>query len=66
MESFHFAFGGEDAFVLCDLPDNAAAAAVAMAASSSGLVGVRTVVLLTPGEVDEAAKRQVNYKAPGK
>ena len=66
LECFHFAFGGEDAYVICDLPDNAAAAALAMNASSSGLVGVRTVVLLTPGEVDEAAKRQVNYRAPGK
>jgi uncharacterized protein with GYD domain len=66
LESFHFAFGGEDAYVIADLPDNAAAAALAMTASSSGLVGVRTVVLLTPGEVDEAAKRQVSYRAPGK
>jgi uncharacterized protein with GYD domain len=66
VECFHFAFGGEDAYVICDLPDNAAAAALAMTASSSGLVGVRTVVLLTPGEVDEAAKRQVSYRAPGK
>lgn len=65
MESFYFAFGGEDAYVVCDLPDNAAAAALAMTVSASGLVGVRTVVLLSPGEVDEAAKRQVSYRAPG-
>lgn len=66
LESFYFAFGGEDAYVIVDLPDNAAAAALAMTVASTGLVGVRTVVLLAPGEVDEAAKRQVNYKAPGK
>ena len=66
LESFYFAFGGEDAYVICDLPDNAAAAALAMTASSSGLVGVRTVVLMAPGEIDEAAKRQVSYRAPGK
>ena len=66
MESFHFAFGGEDAYVICDFPDHAAAAALAMTVSSTGLVGVRTVVLLTPGEVDEAAKRQVTYRAPGR
>src|SRR2546421_337324 len=65
VESFYFAFGGEDAYVVCDLPDNAAAAALAMTVSASGLVGVRTVVLLAPGEVDEAAKRQVSYRAPG-
>jgi uncharacterized protein with GYD domain len=66
VESFYFAFGGEDVYVICDFPDNAAAAALAMTVSSSGLVGVRTVVLLTPGDVDEAAKRQVSYRPPGK
>ena len=31
-----------------------------------GLVGAKTVVLLTPAEIDEAAKRQVTYTPPGK
>jgi uncharacterized protein with GYD domain len=66
LESFYFGFGGEDAYVVCDLPDNSAAASLAMAAASSGLMGVKTVVLITPGEVDEAAKRSVNYRPPGK
>jgi uncharacterized protein with GYD domain len=66
VESFYFGFGGEDAYVIVDLPDNQSAAALAMTASASGLVGVRTVVLLTPAEVDEAAKRQVNYRPPGR
>jgi uncharacterized protein with GYD domain len=64
LERFYFAFGGEDAYVIVDMPDNASVAALAMTAASSGQVGVRTVVLLTPGEVDEAAKRQVTYKPP--
>jgi len=29
------------------------------------MVGARTTVLLTPGEMDEAVKRQVAYRAPG-
>lgn len=66
MQSFHFAFGGGDAYVLVDLPDNIAAAALGLAVSSTGLASVKTVVLLTPAEVDEAAKRDVSYKAPGK
>ena len=65
MESFHFAFGVDDAYVVVDMPDNVAAAAVAMAVSSTGLAACRVVVLLTPSEIDEAAKRQVAYKAPG-
>jgi uncharacterized protein with GYD domain len=66
MESFHFAFGEDDAFVLVDMPDNVAAAAIAMAVSATGLAGVRVVVLLTPSEIDDAAKRQVAYTPPGK
>ncbi len=66
VDSFYFAFGGEDVYVVCDLPDNSAAAALAMNVSSAGLVNIRTIVLLTPGEVDEAAKLQVSYKPPGK
>jgi uncharacterized protein with GYD domain len=66
MQSFHFAFGGDDAYVLVDLPDNVAAAALGLAVSSTGLASVKTVVLLTPAEIDEAAKRDVSYKAPGK
>jgi uncharacterized protein with GYD domain len=66
VQSFHFAFGAEDAYLIVELPDNIAAASVGMAVSSSGLTSVKTVVLLTPAEVDEAAKRQVTYTPPGK
>ena len=66
VQSFHFAFGADDAYVIVELPDNIAAAALGMAVSSTGLTSVKTVVLLTPGEVDEAAKRQVAYTPPGK
>jgi uncharacterized protein with GYD domain len=66
MESFHFAFGEDDAFIILDMPDNIAAAAIAMAVSAAGLVAARVVVLLTPSEIDEAAKRQVTYTPPGK
>ncbi len=65
VESFHYAFGADDVFVIVDLPDNVAAAAIAMAVSATGMVGIRIVVLLTPAEIDEAAKRQVAYTPPG-
>ena len=66
LESFHFAFGGDDVYAIADLPDNESAAALALAVSASGVVGVRTVVLLTPAEVDGAAKRHVDYRPPGR
>lgn len=65
MESFHFAFGDADVYTVCELPDNESAAAVALAVNSAGGATVRTVVLLTPEEVDAAAKRSVDYRPPG-
>ena len=43
METFDFAFGEDDVYTLCELPDNQAAAAVALAVNSTGLAHVRTV-----------------------
>ena len=65
LESFHFAFGESDAYVIVDLPDNESATAVALTVNASGGASVRTAVLLTPEEVDAAAKRSVDYRPPG-
>ena len=64
LESFHFAFGERDAYVIVDLPDNETAAAVALTVNASGAVAAKTVVLLTPEEVDAAAERSVDYRPP--
>jgi uncharacterized protein with GYD domain len=65
MESFDFAFGEDDVFTLVELPDNKAAAAVALAVNSTGLAHVRTVVLMSPEEVDAATRQDVSYTPPG-
>ena len=65
LESFYFAFGDRDAYVVCDLPDNESATAIALTVNAAGGATVRTVVLLTPEEVDAAAKRSVEYRPPG-
>jgi uncharacterized protein with GYD domain len=65
LESFYFGFGDHDAYVVVDLPDNEAAAAVALTVNASGGATIRTTVLLTPEQVDEAGKRSVAYRAPG-
>ncbi|MEP7182415.1 MAG: GYD domain-containing protein [Betaproteobacteria bacterium] len=65
LESFHFAFGGVDAYVIADLPDNVTAAAVALAVSQSGVASTKTVVLLTCEETDAATKKSVAYRPPG-
>jgi uncharacterized protein with GYD domain len=66
VESFHFAFGDEDAYVICDLPDNKAAASLAMTVSASGRVAITTVPLLTVDEMDTiAAGKSLSYTPPG-
>ncbi len=64
LEHFYFAFGDHDAFAIADLPNNESAAAFALAVSEAGGASVRTVVLLTPEEVDAAAKQAVEYRPP--
>jgi uncharacterized protein with GYD domain len=66
MEAFYFAFGEHDAIVLIDAPDNASVAAASMAINASGAVQTKTVVLLTPEEVDQAAKKTTTYQPPGR
>lgn len=65
IEAYYFAFGSDDFFLIADLPGNAAAAAGALTASASGALGVRTIVLLTPEEIDAATKLSPNYRPPG-
>ena len=66
LESFYFAFGGDDVYVIVDVPDNAAAMAMAATVGSSGAIeSYETVVLLTPAEVDKAMDVTVEYAPPG-
>lgn len=65
VDSFYFAFGDCDVVVIADFPDNVSAAALALAVGSSGGASVRTTVLLSPKEIDKAAKKQVAYQPPG-
>jgi hypothetical protein len=65
VDEFFFAFGSTDVFVIADFPDNVSAAALALAVTGGGGAMVRTVVLLTTAEVDQAAGRTVSYRPPG-
>ena len=65
MESFYFAFGEHDVYVIAELPDDVAAAAVGLRINSSGLVSISTTVLLSPEDIDAASKKSVSYRAPG-
>jgi len=65
LEAFYYAFGDTDAYVIVDLPDNATATALALTVNSSGVAVVKTTVLMTPEDVDAAAKKSPSYRAPG-
>lgn len=64
LEAFYYV-SNCDAYVICELPDVASAAAVALTIKSTGLGSISTEVLLNPEEVDKATKLAVNYRSPG-
>jgi uncharacterized protein with GYD domain len=66
MESFYFAFGETDAYVVVDVPDHVTMAALALTITASGVVATRTTVLMTPEEVDAATAKAPDYRAPGR
>jgi uncharacterized protein with GYD domain len=65
MESFYFAFGDADVYVIAELPSDEAATALALSINQSAATKIRTVVLLTPEQVDAASKMVPEYKPPG-
>ena len=66
LEAMYFAFGDVDCYSIVDLPDNVSAAALAFAVNESGAIATKTVVLLTPEDVDKAVEKKINFRAPGR
>ena len=64
LKAFYFAFGENDAYLIVDLPDNLAAAAISLAVAAAGAVRTKTIVLLTPEEMDQVAERPAEYEPP--
>ena len=65
IESFYYAFGDSDLYVIAELPDDASAAAASVAVGASGTASIKTTVLVTPETIDEAVKKSVGYPSPG-
>jgi uncharacterized protein with GYD domain len=65
LESCYYAFGKTDVFLVAELPDATSAAAISLTVGASGGARVTTITLMTPEEVDVAAKKSVRYRAPG-
>jgi uncharacterized protein with GYD domain len=65
LEAFYFVFGENDVRVILDLPENLTAAAISLGVMSTGAARIKTAVLLTPEEMDQAVKTPVDYRPPG-
>jgi uncharacterized protein with GYD domain len=65
LETFYYAYGGDDFFIIVDLPDSMTATAVSLAVNATGAVQFKTIVLITPEEVDAAVQKTVTYRRPG-
>jgi uncharacterized protein with GYD domain len=65
LEAFYYAFGETDVFAIVDLPDNVSATTFALLVTAGGGATVKTTVLITPEEVDQATKKTLDYRPPG-
>lgn len=65
LEAFYFAYGEADAVLIIDVPDSTSGLALTLAVNASGAVHLASIPLITPEEVDAAAKRVPAYRAPG-
>ena len=65
LESIYYAFGDTDVYVIVDAPDNVTAAALAMGVAATGTIGIKTTVLLTVEEIDQAGKKTLSYRPAG-
>ena len=65
LEALYFAMGDRDVVTIVDLPDAAAAAAISLTGSATGLFRVTTTPLLTVEEIDRALAKKLPFRGPG-
>ncbi|TVZ87369.1 uncharacterized protein with GYD domain [Streptomyces sp. BK340] len=65
VEAMYFSFGEDDLVCILDFPDPVSMAAASLSVKASGAIRTRATPLLTLDEIDEAARRQVDFRPPG-
>jgi uncharacterized protein with GYD domain len=65
LETFYYAYGDVDVYAIVDVPQATDGLAMGLAVNASGAVNLTTTPLITPEEIDAAAKKSVAYRAPG-
>ena len=66
LEAFYYSFGDTDVFAIVELPDNVSASTFSLLVTAAGGATVSTTVLITPEEVDQATKKTLDYRPPGR
>lgn len=65
VETFDYAFGANDVYLIIEAPDHATVAGITMMVGAAGAASCRTTVLLSPEEIDRASQVQATYRPPG-
>jgi uncharacterized protein with GYD domain len=65
LEAYYFAYGDNDFYFIADQPDNVNVIGGILLANASGAVKLKTTVLITPEEVDQAVKKTMDWRPPG-
>jgi uncharacterized protein with GYD domain len=69
LESYYYAFGEPDFYVIVDLPNNVSAAACSLIANAAGTTALKTTVLFSLEDMDQATdlakETMAQYRPPG-
>ena len=65
LESIYWAMGKDDFYIVANMPDAHAAAALSLAVGASGSATVTTAQLFDAAAVDEIISQRAKYRAPG-
>ncbi len=65
LEAYYFAYGDNDVYFIADNPSNVNGIGGILLANASGAVKLKTIVLITPEEIDEAVKKTMDWRPPG-
>jgi uncharacterized protein with GYD domain len=65
LEAMYFAFGDDDFVIIGELPDTASAVAGALVPGASGTVQVKTTVLISAEEMDQATQKSARFRPAG-
>ena len=64
VECFYWGFGQDDFFLIAELPDSIAAAALSTTVAAAGVASITTTPLLTADDLDQVHSRSVDYTPP--